>query len=788
MDDRSLAVLDFPLLIDSLKGLSASPLGRKRCEALKPSKDLSLIRSRLSVVLEVKEMVETIGPPPIQGLKDIEVLLKRLEVEESVLTAQELAELYDQISLYGATRRFFDSVETTRAPLLLKRIADLRPLKTLEKEILRTVNPKGEILDSASASLLEIRDQLRETRERTKAVLEHLLRREDLQPMFQEQLVTVRNGRYVVLIKSDHEHRLQGIVHDQSQSRKTYFFEPLQVVSHNNEISILIGEEKEEEYRILSELSKKIRGEIETLWTDFELIGELDFLYAMARFSILLKCVQPLLTEGGPIEMTRARHPLLLLQKKDPVVPIDLKIGEGKRVLIVSGANAGGKTVALKTLGLLTLMVECGLPIPVAEGSRAAVFEDVFAMIGDEQNIEENLSTFSSHLVHLNRILEGAGPRSLVLLDELGVGTDASEGCALAMAFLDQLRDRNSTVVVTTHFDRLKVYGYLHPDVENVSVEFDERTLDPRYTLSYGSAGVSNAFLIAEKLGLPEGIVSRAREYRTGGEQELTQALEELERLKTGARNERQELLDLKTEADAVRVRLRKLLDGMKGKREEILNRAEEKARKAAQKVEDELKEWARRQKEERKAPSSVLRSSRDRKEIQGIKEKYFPTARRQHAPAAPGGVKVGDRVRVEGLRTEGVLMSVEERSKRAEVMMGDRRVKVSLSDLRPSSGEENKEDHRSQVPSPPGAGVEDVPSELNIIGLTVDEALPLVDRFIDQALLHGREKVHIIHGIGSGRLRDAVARYLRDHSRVKSYGLGDPMKGGAGVTYIELS
>jgi DNA mismatch repair protein MutS2 len=789
MDDRSLNVLDFPNLLGLLKGFSCSPLGRKRCETLRPSSDLPWIRSRLAEVVELKKMLETEGPPPISGLKDIEEILKRVDVEESVLTVQELMELCDQIALTGGVRRYVDRQDESQWPLLRERMAGLSPLKSLEKEILRAVNAKGEVLDGASASLLEIRDQLRTTREKAKGVLEHLLRREDLQSMFQEQLVTLRNGRYVVLIKSDHEHRLQGIVHDQSQSRMTFFFEPLQVVSHNNEISILTGEEKEEEYRILAELSKKARAESETLWKNFEILGELDFLCAMAKFSITLKGVEPMVAEDGRIEMKEARHPLLVFQKKDRVVPIQLRVGDGRRVLILSGANAGGKTVALKTLGLLTLMVQCGLPIPVAEGSRATAFENIFAVIGDEQNIGENLSTFSSHLIHLNQILEKAGPRSLVLLDELGVGTHASEGCALAMGFLDQLRQRGSTVVVTTHFDRLKIYGYLHPDCENVAVEFDEKTLEPKYTLAYGSSGLSNAFLIAEKLGFSEEVLRRAREHQTGGEQEITEALAELERLKAAARKDQQELLEIKEEAELERQRLRKLLDGIKEKRQSILAQAEEKARKTAQKFEEELKGWIHRQKEERKASLRLLPSRGHRKEIQEIKERAFPTLRRKGPSAVPAGLKVGDRVRIEGFRSQGILTKVEGSSKRVEVVMGNRRVKTLLSEIEKVAGnEEKQEGDRPETFALLKTETEEGPSEINIIGLTVDEALPVVDKFIDRALVQGLEKVRIIHGMGSGRLRNAVSTYLREHPRVKHHALGDPMKKGGGVTFVDLS
>jgi DNA mismatch repair protein MutS2 len=524
MDDRSLKVLEFFHLLDILKEFSVSPIGRRYCEALRPLKDLSLIQLRLAEVLELQEILKHLGDIPLRGLKDIEGILKRLEVEGVVLSIQELLEIYRQMELCKGLRRFFQKLEIIRAPHLQEKNSNLSSLKALEKEILQTINTKGEILNRASPTLSEIRQRLGTIREKTKSVLEHLLRQEALQSIFQEDFITLRNGRYVLLIKSDYKNRLEGIIHDQSQSHMTFFFEPLQVVALNNEINILTGEEREEEYQILAELSKKVRDERENLWMDFEILGELDLLYAMARLSILLKSVSPILNNEGKIEMKEARNPLLMLQKKDQVVPIHLRMGDGIKVLILSGANAGGKTVALKTLGLLTLMVQCGLPIPVAEGSQVTIFQNIFAVVGDEQNIEENLSTFSSHLLHVNQILEKSGPDSLALLDELGVGTHTSEGCALAMGFLDRFREIGASVVVTTHFDRLKVYGYLHPDIENVAVEFDEKTLEPRYTLSYGSSGLSNAFYVAEKMGVSKRVLEMATHYQDGSEQEVTRA------------------------------------------------------------------------------------------------------------------------------------------------------------------------------------------------------------------------------------------------------------------------
>ena len=580
---------------------------------------------------------------------------------------------------------------------------------------------------------------------------------------------------------------MEGIVHDQSHSRMTIFFEPLQVVAYNNEINLLMGEEKEEEYRILADLSMRVREEVHNLEVDFGILGNLDLLYAMAKFSILLKGVQPYLTEDGKIEMREARHPLLALQKEGQVIPIHLRLGDGVRTLIISGANAGGKTVALKTLGLLTLMVQSGLPIPVAEGSQAKVFHKVFAVIGDEQNIGENLSTFSSHLLHLNQIVEKADPYSLVLLDELGVGTDAQEGSALAMGFLDRFREKGASLVVTTHFDRLKAYGYLHPDVENVAVEFDEATLEPEYTLSYGSSGLSNAFLVAEKLGISETVLERARHYREGGGQEVSRVLETLERLKSETERERIELHRMKEEAGSIQERLKERVEQIKKKRQEIFAQAEEKARKSVHTIEEELRQWIRQKKEE-KVQSILPHFNVHRRELQAIKEKFLPSSKGRNLPSLTDHIKIGDRVRIESLRSEGFLLKIEESEDRVEVMTEKGKVRAPLSKIvKVGEGKEAKE-----TPTPKPAwkteGIpQETPSSLNVIGLTVEDALPMVDRFIDQALLHGLEKVQIIHGVGSGRLREGISKFLRHHQVVKKFGLGEGMKGGAGITTVEL-
>jgi len=782
MDDHSLRVLDYFHLLNILKEYSISSLGRRHCEALRPLSDLSAIQTKLAEVLEFRDILETLGDPPLQEIKDIGVVLKRLEVEGVSLTLQELIEILHHIELCKRLKRFFRKIEATRIPHLYEKISKLSSLKILEKEILQAIDKKGELLDRASPTLLEIRERLRGLREKAKKMLEHLLHREDLQPIFQEPLITLRNGRYVLPIKADAEHRLKGIIHDHSQSRMTYFLEPFPLIHLNNEINILVSEEKEEEERILAYLSEKVREESPSLWLDVELLGELDLLFAMARLSILLKGVRPLLNEEGRVDMKEARNPILALQDQDRVVPIHLRMGEGKKVLILSGANAGGKTVALKTLGLLTLMAQSGLPIPVEEGSHVSTFQDIFAVIGDEQNIEENLSTFSSHLLHVDQILKKSNSRTLVLLDELGVGTHASEGSALAMGFLDQFREKGASVIVTTHFDSLKAYGYLHPDVENVSVEFDEITLEPKYTLSYGTSGWSNAFLIAEKLGISEGVIQMARRHQDGGDQEIKQALENLERIRLELEKEREQFSRMKEEVLLDRKRLKEVLEGIKRRREEIYSRAEAKVNQAIQGIEQELNHWLQRIKEEK----PHARFQRYRQEIQKIKEGFLPSAKRgERRPDTIGiGLTIGERVRIESLRSEGVLLKMDEASKQVEVLTEKAKVKASFSDIIQVPQGEKKETKGKWVQE---GSPHRVPSSIKVIGLRVEEALPMVDKFIDQALFHGLEKVQIIHGVGSGRLKNAIGQFLKSHQGVKHFSLGDGMKGGQGVTVVEL-
>lgn len=781
MDDRSLRALEFYSVLNLLSSFSISPLGEKKAKALRPLPDQEIIETHLNEVTEFQKVLKEGKDPPLRGLRDIESILKRLEVEGSVLQAQEILELEDQINRCRELKRFFLKSDL-HAPLLKEKSQRFSDLRSLEMEILHSLDPKGEVLDRASPLLSEIRHRLNKVREKVKGILEALFRQEELRPIFQEPLITLRNGRYVVLLKSEFKHRLEGIIHDQSHSQKSLFFEPLSVVSLNNEISTLLAEEKEEEYRILKNLSERLRAKLSSFRNDFELLSELDLLYAMARFSLHLKGTKPKFNRKGRIDLKKARNPLLVFQNDKKVVPIDLRLEENQKILVISGANAGGKTVALKTLGLLILMAQSGLPIPVEEGSEMPIFEEVFAVIGDEQSVEGNLSTFSAHLLHVDHVLKRSGPRSLVLLDELGVGTNATEGCALAMGFLDRFREKGASVVVTTHFEGLKAYGYLHPEVQNVKVDFNEETMEPQYTLSYGASGTSNAFIVAERLGISPEVLERAKIHREEGEEKISRVLQILEKLKSEAEEERLKLQEMKEEVEDHRKRLRESLDRIKKKREEILLQAEMKARRLTQTMEEELKRWLKEQKE--KIPPISI----PRREIREIRERYFPPTKKKSPLESPADLKSGDRVWIESLKKEGILLKTFEQQDRAEVLLDQVRGVVSLSDLkRIERQKEEKSPQEVEITSFFEKKSIEVPSQLNVIGLTVEDALSVVDKFIDQALCHGLEKVQIIHGIGSGKLRMAIGKFLESHQGVKQFSPGDLTKGGQGVTVVEL-
>ncbi len=784
MGDHALSSLEFYEVLSLLKGFASSELGRRGCEGIRPLYNTQQVEGLLTEVTELKEVLEGEADIPLHGIEDIEPILQRTRLEGAILTPQELLEVAASAQVSRSLKGFLRHLGERFARL--KGIGEeFSAPGQLVQEIEGAIGPGGEIYDEASPHLKEIRGRIKGVRGVIQKRLDLLLRRKELKEAFQDEVVTQRNGRYVILIRADFKGRVKGIVHDYSHSKMSLYLEPMGVVELNNELNVLQREEEEEEEKVLRRLTSLVRERSEELLHDLVLQGMVDTLYAKARFSIYLHGAQPALNTEGRVRLMAARHPLLIRaqqeEREDEVVPIDLHLDPAQRVLVISGANTGGKTVALKTLGLLSLMVQAGLHIPAAPDSEVNLFQDVFAYIGDEQNLQEHLSTFSSFILWLNRVLDRIDNTSLVLVDEIGVGTEYSQGAALAMGLLDCIRKKGGYAVVTSHFNPLKAYAYRHEDVANVSVEFDQETLKPTYRLLYGRPGTSQAFLIAERLGLKGEVLDRARGYQEGVQGNQEHLMGELEQLHRDLEKERVEATRIKEEALRERERLHRAADEIQKRRKKIIKRTEEDGKRIISSLEGHFREVLKKA-EERKERVPALKG-----EFKHIKEDFmghFPKRRRR---GGGGEIKEGDRVEVINLGKEGVVVEFSHDPPRAEVSIGGMRVKAPLEELRLISPREEKRQegigyHLVLEPS-------DLPphGELNVIGLRVDEALPKVDKFLDDALLRGWEKAHIIHGIGSGRLREAIQGHLKGHRWVKGFRRGELNEGGLAVTVVEL-
>ena len=786
MDAHTLTSLEYNEIVSLLKGFASSELGRRECASIRPLSDPQQVSGLLEEVTALKEVLEGGVDLPLYGMADIAPILQRTRIEGAMLPPRELLAIAASIRLSGSLKRFCRELEERFGPL--KEIGEVFSApEPLAQEIEGAVDPGGEIYDEASPLLKEVRGKIKKVRGVIQERLEALVRRKELQEVIQDEVITQRNGRSVILIRADAKGRVKGIVHDYSQSKMSLFVEPLEVVERNNELNVLQRKEREEEEKILRRLAALVRERQEGLFDDLALQARIDAIYAKARLSIYLHGTPPSLNTEGRVMIMAARHPLLIRaqheDRVDEVAPIDLLLNPGQRVLIISGANTGGKTAALKTLGLLALMACSGLHIPAAPDSEVNLFSDIFAYIGDEQNLQAHLSTFSSFVLWLNGVLDKVDDTTLLLIDEIGVGTEYSQGAALAMGLLDYIRKRGGYAVVTSHFNPLKAYAYRHDAVANVAVAFDQETLKPTYRLLYGRPGTSQTLLIAERLGLAGEILEGARGYQDEVHGHLEELMGELERLHRHLEGERAEATRTKAEAMQHRERLRRAGEEIKQKKAAIIERTEAEGKKIIYSLETDLKDVLKKAKEG-KGRAPALKG-----EVKRIREDFadhFPTTRRRG-----GGETIheGDLVEVIALGKEGVVVGLFHNPSRAEVSIDGIRVKAPLEELRfvshgaaPVHTEEKATLH---VALESAGGV--VHEELNVIGLRVDEALPKVDKFLDDALVREYGRVHIIHGIGSGKLREAIQGHLKDHRWVKAFREGELNEGGPAITVVEL-
>ena len=780
IDEKSLNALEFFEIIDLLEKNACSPVGRERCRQVRPRADLTGIRKSLSEVDELKRIDNEWGPIPPVDIRDTRDALKKIRIAGTVLDSQELIHISTNIQTCQKIKRFFTGIDGP-FPHLMAMIDGLAVCSEIGEEIRRCLDPDGMIRDEASPLLQQVRGTIRDLRTKIQKEMESLLNQEEFRQVLRDRIITQRNGRTVLLVKPEFRGRIKGIVHDYSHSRMSLFVEPISVVEMNNDLNLLLDEEREEEFRVLKQLTEGVREKQDDLRQDLESLGELDMVGAKMKLSRLLQGIQPEINETGLIRLLRARHPLLFHRKRDETVPIDIMLEQDHPVLVISGANAGGKTVALKTLGLLALMFQSGMEIPLGEGSQISVYQRIFAEIGDEQSIGDDLSTFSAHLVHLNEILHGADADSLVLVDEIGGGTNVTEGAALAMGILDHLREKGAAVVVTTHLEPLKGYGYVTPGVTNVGVEFDPKTLQPRYRLSYGTSAPSHAFLVAEKMGVSRDVLDRARGYQQKTEGATAAMIQRLEQLHGEADRERDRLHKLQEEVGERRVRLDGMMERIREKRDQILARVEERGRTLFKQTAKELERLIQ------AIPQVEPGKRKPQRELRGIENRFRSQLRRQKRKRSKiENLRPGEWVRVLDLNREGMVTQVKETIDMAEVLVGRFKIKTSLHNLERVEGRGDA----SKKTSPPLSVVSasgDALREINVIGLTVDEALPVVDKFIDTALLENFDSVTIIHGGGSGRLRDAIRDYLKEHKGVTGFGHGDPQRGGHGVTVVQL-
>ncbi|MBC1281899.1 endonuclease MutS2 [Listeria welshimeri] len=784
MEKKVEAILEFDKIKKQLTEFASSSLGEQAILELAPATDFQVVQKSQLETEEGAKIIRLRGSAPITGLTDVFAHLKRLEIGGD-LNGLEIYQIGSNLRVSRQMKNFMtDLLEMgVELPLLGALSDELLVLKEVEEDIAISVDESGKILDTASEALSTIRRTLRRTEDRVREKLESYLRDRNASKMLSDAVITIRNDRYVIPVKQEYKGHYGGIVHDQSASGQTLFIEPQSVVDLNNERKALQAKEKQEIERILAEISASLAGWINEIHHNTFILGRYDFIFAKARFGKAMKAVTPHLSDAGIVHLIAARHPLLDAAN---VVANDIYLGEDFTTIVITGPNTGGKTITLKTLGLLTLMAQSGLQIPAQEDSTIAVFEHVFADIGDEQSIEQSLSTFSSHMTNIVSILEKVNHKSLILYDELGAGTDPQEGAALAIAILDASHEKGASVVATTHYPELKAYGYNRVHATNASVEFNVETLSPTYKLLIGVPGRSNAFDISRRLGLSENIITEARSLVDTESADLNDMISSLEEKRNLAETEYEEARELARGADALLKDLQKEITNYYQQKDKLMEQAREKAANIVTKAEVEAEE--------------IIHELRTMQlnGAAGIKEHELTDAKTRLGKAKPKTInktipqapkqkphvfQVGDNVRVLSLGQKGTLLN-KISDKEWNVQIGIIKMKIKTTDLEYIQPETPKKQriitsvHSSDSPAK---------SELDLRGERYEDALQKVDKYLDEALLAGYPQVAIIHGKGTGALRTGVTEYLKNHRMVKSIRFGAAAEGGNGVTIVEF-
>ena len=804
MNEKSLKILEFHKIISQLTEYAASQPGKAMCQNLAPSSDYEEILTWQAQTTDAVSRVRMKGTISFSGVKDIGDSLKRLEIGSSLniielLSISSLLTVAARARSYGRHEPQEDDGASEEFDSLEPMFRALEPLTPLNNEIKRCILSEDEVADDASPGLAHVRRSMKITSDRIHTQLNSMLNSN--RSYLQDAVITMRNGRYCLPVKAEYKNQVPGMVHDQSSTGSTLFIEPMAIVRLNNEMRELEIKEQKEIEAVLANLSIQAASYTEELKLDMELLSQLDFIFAKAALARHYKCSAPVFNNRGYIHIKDGRHPLL-----DPakVVPINLWLGKDFDLLIVTGPNTGGKTVSLKTVGLFTLMGQAGLHIPAWEGSELAVFDEVFADIGDEQSIEQSLSTFSGHMTNIVQILSQADARSLCLFDELGAGTDPTEGAALAIAILSFLHNMKCRTMATTHYSELKVFALSTPGVENASCEFNVETLKPTYRLLIGVPGKSNAFAISKKLGLPDYIIEEAKTHLEAKDESFEDLLTSLEESRLTIEKEQEELKSYKEEISQLKSRLSQKEERLEERRDKILKKANE----DAQRILREAKETADstiRQINKLSADSGLNKEleaqrAKLRDKLKQTDEKLAIKTKGPSKTISPKKLKIGDGVKVLSMNLKGTVSTLPNAKGDLYVQMGILRSLVNIRDLElldeqdvsgPSIPEKNSRYRVARGSGrPSGGGIQvsksaSISPEVNLIGMTVDEAMPVLEKYLDDAYLAHLETVRVVHGRGTGALKNAVHQRLKKLKYVKDIRLGVFGEGDSGVTIV---
>lgn len=786
MDAHTLQILEYPKICQRLAAHTSNPLGREFALALEPLPYPETVVQRLQETREARLLRDTYATIPLGGIHDVRDIIEHARLHNRLI-GRELLEVCSTVAAARRLRSFLLE-RKEQVPLLAHIASNIPMLSLLESRIEAALNENGDVRDTASPELARLRSQIKTTHSRLMDRLQSILSSERYRPYLQDNLITLREGRYCLPVKAEYARSFGGIVHDVSQSGATVFMEPEPVVPLGNELKQLTVQEEHEVDRILRELSRLVGEHHTELQRMLSILGHLDLIHAKAILAEEMQATEPTLNRRGILKLRQARHPLLT----GHVVPIDFELGENFTIVLITGPNTGGKTVTLKTIGLLTLMTLAGLQIPAAEGTEIALFDQVFADIGDEQDIQQNLSTFSAHLKNIVHILETLQSNALVLLDEIGAGTDPTEGAALAKAILEYLWERNARVVATTHYGELKEFAFFHEGIENASVEFDRDTLSPTYHVLQGVPGASHAFYIAARLGMPPEILEKARASLSQKDIKTAELIEQLERSRRIAAEAEKEALLARTQAEKAKeeyqLRVRQIADVQRTVRQQAQEEARRILTHATEKAENILKELQRMNRGARKGPTARQKLKALREEVYQALETTEPEP--IEAPSPHHRYRPGDRVRIPALNLEGQVLE-EPRDGEVVVQMGAMRATLPVEQLRPIT----QQAATTKLPASESSGAAkialqkamQIAPEIMLRAMRVDEALPLLDRYLDDAYAAGLDKVRIIHGKGTGALRRAIQNFLGEHPLVRSFRLGNADEGGDGATIVEL-